>query len=106
MPEAGSQRLSFAGTLTLQDSAALKDAILTRWSAGGGVELDLAAVSEAHFSIVQVVEAARRSAASGDREFRLAAPVSEAVRSLAVRAGLSGTPDGAEFWNGREGAGE
>jgi len=69
-------------------------------AAGGPVRLDLSAVRAPDLSVVQLVSAARKTAAATHCDFALAAPVDAALRDLLDRAGfLTGaSADDLHFW--------
>jgi two-component system chemotaxis response regulator CheY len=67
---------------------------------GGSVRLDLSAVTAPDLSIVQLVEVARRHAATTGGTLALAKPANPALKALLHRAGFlsAATPADIDFW--------
>lgn len=101
-------RISLSGAVTVQtvsasfeelkraaDEAAKSDA--------AGIEIDIAGVTDADLTLVQLIESARRSAALSGTPLRLSAPASGAVLALLQRGGFLGDedPQRAAFWLSR-----
>lgn len=86
--------------LCLPNIGTLAEELRTAIAPATTVRLDLSAVTAPDLSVIQLVQAARVSAARADCDFALAAPVGETFRALLDRAGfLPGTtPDHLPFW--------
>lgn len=65
----------------------------------GPVVVDIGGVTEADLTFIQLLEAARRSAAEADRDLTLAQPAGPAVQEILQRGGfLDADPSRATFW--------
>ncbi len=65
----------------------------------GPVVVDIDGVTEADLTFIQLLEAARRSAAEADRDLTLAQPAGPAVQEILQRGGfLDADPARATFW--------
>jgi anti-anti-sigma regulatory factor len=65
----------------------------------GPVIVDIDGVTEADLTFIQLLEAARRSAAEADRDLTLAQPAGPAVQEILQRGGfLDADPARATFW--------
>lgn len=84
----GAEVLKVAGPMTIYEAGDLRQAFLAGFAEGGGLILDLEAVTECDTAGLQLLCAARVTAETETRSFRIAA-VSEAVRDALGAAGLS-----------------
>ena len=99
--------LSFSGTLTLRRADAVCASLCEALGAGAPVEIDCSEADEVDATFIQLLIAARRSAAARGTPFRLSAPAGGAVLETLVRGGFfdpsreDATPEAA-FWTGRD----
>jgi hypothetical protein len=97
---AGADRLALAGDRNLENAAATRLELARRLQPGVRLELDLADVAEADLSLLQLVLAARRTAAATGGALALRPAPAPAVRALAEAAGLLADPAERIFWEG------
>jgi ABC-type transporter Mla MlaB component len=92
--------VAFSGPLVVRTAKATHEALCAAFKAPGAVELNLTEVSEVDLSFVQIVEAARRSAAAAGREIRLSNPAEGALRDVLDLGGFLAPGDAARlaFW--------
>jgi MFS superfamily sulfate permease-like transporter len=69
---------------------------------GGNIRLKLDAVTDADLTFVQLVESARRSAASEGKSFAVT-PAPDSLRELLERGGFVSSPEDRSFWLGNAG---
>lgn len=64
------------------------------------IDIDLDGCEDIDLSLLQLIESARKTAKSGQREIALTAPANQAVRSTLHRAGLATafSPGDKKFW--------
>lgn len=76
------------------------DTVRTAWTPGSALCFDLSQVRAPDLSVVQLVLAARRTAAEAGVALTLATPADEGLRALLLRAGLLTHPsaEDARFW--------
>jgi len=76
------------------------DELLKNLKANAAVEIDLSACEDADLSLLQLIEAARKSAAAEAKQVSLTKPAGDMIRALLDRAGFLGsfTRDDARFW--------
>ena len=74
--------------------------LLTNFRSSAAVEIDLSACEDADLSLVQLIEAARKSGAAQSKDVSLTKPATDMVRAILERAGFlqSFTGDDARFW--------
>ncbi len=97
--------VKLAGAHTVRQAAQTHADILAVLSGPGDIVLDAAGLSEADLSVIQIILAAKRSAAARDRRLELAAPPAGALRDALERGGFAepGATDPAR-WVGQESA--
>ncbi|MBY9062038.1 STAS domain-containing protein [Sphingomonas yunnanensis] len=86
---------------SISDIAAILDVLTTAIAEHAAVTIDLAAVTSADLSLLQLLESARREAARGGRLLSLATSAAPAIAALLDRAGFmtAATPADIEFWS-------
>jgi anti-anti-sigma regulatory factor len=67
------------------------------------IRLDLSAVADVDLTFVQLVESARRYAASEGKDFTVSNPPPDALRDLLERGGFLATQADRAFWLGQAG---
>jgi ABC-type transporter Mla MlaB component len=90
--------LRLSGELTIRTITDAHHKLANAYAKKGEMQLDTSAVSEADLSLVQLIEAARRSANADGKRFTLSPPPSEALRQVLQRAGFP--TDGTSFGKG------
>jgi len=96
-------RLRFPDTATVRQAEDVQKTLALAIARHAGVVVDCSGLKEADLSAVQLLLAAHRSAAAQGKRFALAAPASDALLGVLVRAGIldpdapAGSPD-ADFW--------
>jgi anti-anti-sigma regulatory factor len=88
------------GTLGLREAAGLTEQLAEALAAHARVVVDATALDGADIALVQVLAAARRTAADAGRSLRLVAPPGGILAQLLARAGLA-APEGSagdRFW--------
>lgn len=96
----GSALVDLSGSLVVRSAKTVHESVLAGFKQSGPVELQISDVTEADLSFVQIVEAARRSAAAAGREIRLSKPADGALRDVLELGGFL-APDDADrlaFW--------
>lgn len=94
--------ISFPETVDVQSIAVSFDLLRQAFGAASAVEIDLAAVTDADLTCIQLIESARRSAAQAGNPIRLAQSASGAVLEILQRGGFLGhDPQSAAFWMAR-----
>lgn len=85
----------------LPDIAAIRQALADALAGGDDeIVVDAGALADADFSLIQVLEAARRQARADGRTLRLAPPANAVLTGLLARAGVAPTaPDDLDFWS-------
>jgi len=95
--------LRFDGSLTLPKAEAIRSVLAAALDKGGVVAIDCGAATEVDVSFIQLLLAARRSAAQRGASLALVAPATGALRAALERGGFltaaskSGASDG-DFW--------
>jgi hypothetical protein len=90
--------LRFAGALTLPEAEAIRTSLLAGLhSEARVVELDCTDASEVDVSFLQIVVAARRTAAMKGKSITFSLPAAGALRDALERGGFIRSPDDA-FW--------
>lgn len=86
--------------LCLPNIGVLAEQLSAAISPGATVRLDLSDVAAPDLSVIQLVQAARVSAAEVACDFALAAPVGDSFRVLLTRAAFlpADAPDALQFW--------
>lgn len=92
--------IAIGETATMRSIDGIRSAILEAFHLPGEIELDVSALAEADLSFLQLVEAARKLAATEDRCLRLSAPANPVLVSVLERAGFlaGGNDDASNFW--------
>jgi anti-anti-sigma regulatory factor len=100
MQDASQTILSFTGSLTIQTIAEAQQMLLGHWALHDTILLDLAEVIDADLTFVQLIEAARATAAQDGKTLGLCGPPPEAVQAVLRRGGFVGGPaePGTAFW--------
>ncbi len=93
MEPAGTQRLAFAGALTLRGIDAARARLRAALGDARHVVIDCAGVDEADVSFIQLLLAARVSTRASGGTVRLAAPPAGALLDALTRAGFSVAAD-------------
>ncbi len=93
--------LVLKGAQTIRQAAQTREAILAALADSGDILLDCAGVEEADLSLVQIILAAQRSAASRSTRLALSEPPAGALRQALARGGFA--PDRADpaAWAGQ-----
>jgi ABC-type transporter Mla MlaB component len=78
-----------AGAQTVRQAAQTHADISAALAGPGALRLDVAGVSEADLSVIQIILAAHRSAAARDRRLELCAPPAGALRDALQRGGFA-----------------
>lgn len=96
----GSSVVDLSGSLVVRTAKAVHEAVLAGLKQPGTLELNISDVTEADLSFVQIVEAARRSAADAGREIRLSKPADGALRDVLDLGGFLAPADADRlaFW--------
>lgn len=86
--------------LCLPNIGILAEELTAAITPGGAVRLDLSDVAAPDLSVIQLVQAARVSAAKAACDFALTAPAGDPFRALLDRAGFMSAdhPDHSQFW--------
>ncbi len=92
--------LAVRDSINIQVIEGIRTAMLEEIQIHEDPELDLSQLQDADLSFLQLVEAARKSAAAKGKRFRLAAPASPHLVSLLERAGFlaDGNAQARQFW--------
>src|SRR5690348_5058656 len=80
--------LRYDDSLTLRKAEAIRSALAAALDKGGVVTIDCAAATEVDVSFIQLLLAARRSAAQRGASLALAAPATGALRAALERGGF------------------
>jgi hypothetical protein len=93
-------RLCFSGEMTIRTIETAHRSLCDKLQGGDGVVIDVTDVGDADLTFIQLIEAARRTAAAQAKTLALAAPVCGALRSLLDRGGFLPKSGGeaAAFW--------
>ena len=99
----GAGALAFSGAATVRTVETLRSALLAAMREHAAVELDCSGIDEVDVSFIQLLLAARRSAASRGQALALAHPASGALHDALTRGGFLVALDGAasgdaDFW--------
>jgi hypothetical protein len=99
-PDGGAAALEFSGSATIRQAAEAHARLVNALGGEGPLALDLAAVTSADLSFVQLVESARASFAAVGRELSLSAPADGALLDVLTRGGFLAGDDMArrQFW--------
>jgi anti-anti-sigma regulatory factor len=92
--------ICFSGAVTIANVGAAHAEILTAFKERRSVVIDLSDVTEADLTFIQLMEAARRSAAEAGIGLTLAHPAGPAVQEILQRGGFldDAESDRATFW--------
>jgi|SRR5690348_9466080 len=95
--------LRFDGSLTLAKAEAIRAALAAALDAGAPIAIDCGGATDVDVSFIQLVLAARRSAAQRGASFALATPAAGPLRAALERGGFltATSQDGAsdsDFW--------
>jgi ABC-type transporter Mla MlaB component len=93
-------KLSFSGEMTIQTIEAAYRSLSEKFRSDDSVVIDVSEVGDADLTFVQLIEAARRTAAAQSKTLALAAPASGALLAVLERGGFLPEGDGkaATFW--------
>jgi anti-anti-sigma regulatory factor len=92
--------LHVASSAVMHNAADLRQQCIDALAEEGAIHIDIADVTDADLSFVQILCALRVSAADAGREVRLRTPVPAPVAALLERAGFlaAPTPQDLDFW--------
>ncbi len=99
--------IELSGSLSIRDAAATLERLKAALAAATSLTIDCSALTGADLSIVQLLVAAKTSAAAEGKTLRLVAPAGSALHTLLQQSGLLG-PDGEpkaphdRFWTGAQ----
>lgn len=95
-----SETICASSCVSVKNVALLRDTMLENLRADGAIVIDIAGVTDADLSLIQLLAALRVSAADAGREVRLRTPVPAPVAALLDRAGFlaAPTPQDLDFW--------
>lgn len=101
-------RLVLEGALTIRTIEATRSDLVDALARHDAIVVDCSAVTETDVSLVQLLLAARASAARAGHRFALSKPVGDALRTTLLRGGFlsddPSNPGGSDaFWLGGEG---
>ncbi len=97
--------IELSGSLTIRDAGATLEKLKAALAGASSLTIDCAALTGADLSIVQLLAAAKLSAATEGKSLRLVAPAGGALHTLLQQSGLL-DPDGRpkaphdQFWAG------
>ena len=91
-------RIELCGDLSLPSIGQTHEKVLAGFDQDLPIVIDLEGVENADLTLVQLVEAARKSADRRGRTLSLSAPASGPTRAVLERGGFLGAPDRAAFW--------
>ncbi len=91
-------RVGLCGDLSLPSIGQAHEQVLAAFEQDLPIVIDLDGVTGADLTLVQLVEAARKSADRRGRTLSLSAPASGPTRAVLERGGFLGAPDRAAFW--------
>ncbi|PZQ60823.1 MAG: hypothetical protein DI544_07750 [Sphingomonas taxi] len=88
------------GDICLRTITSLAAELRRAFDDGGDVRLDMTAVAAPDLSTIQLIQAARRTAAAKDVDFALTAPATPVLAAVLDRAGFlaAASPDDTHFW--------
>lgn len=92
--------VDLSGSLVVRTAKTVHESFCAAFKQAGAVEVTLTDISEVDLSFVQIVEAARRSAADAGREIRLTHPADGVLRDVLDLGGFLATDDADRlaFW--------
>lgn len=93
-------KVRLSGELTVRTIADAHQKLITALAKSEAALIDTRAVSEADLTLVQLIEAARRTAAADGKRLVLSPAPSAALTDVLQRGGFLGTADGSSFWKG------
>jgi hypothetical protein len=91
-PRSAADRIELIGAITIREIEAIRRDLLAKLESKTPLEIDLAGVTEADISLIQLMLAAEKSGAA----IRLAQPYPEAIQQVLARSGLDAV--GATIW--------
>jgi anti-anti-sigma regulatory factor len=96
----GDSPVLLEGSITIAGMADAHQALLAAMATDGSLTIDIGGVSEADLTFVQLIEAARRSAAKAGRSIALTAPATGPVHEVLRRGGFldPADTDRINFW--------
>lgn len=86
------------GEQTVRTIADTHRALVEFYTAASGVVFDPSAITEVDLSLVQLIEATRRTAARDGKKVCMSGRLPDALREVLVRGGFLNSPDNALFW--------
>lgn len=90
--------ISLDGPLTVANAEQIRDRLCEAMARHADVEVDCSAVDACDLSFVQLLVAARKSAAANGVALRLAAPAAGALLETVRRSGLLQAAEERRFW--------
>lgn len=97
-PQGDNFCVALCGNLSLPAITEAHEKVLEAFDQDLPIVVDLEGVTDADLTLVQLLEAARASAARRGRSLTLSAPASGPTRVVLERGGFLGAPDRAAFW--------
>jgi anti-anti-sigma regulatory factor len=91
-------RIELCGDLSLPSITDAHQKVLEAFDQDLPIVIDLTGVTDADLTLVQLLEAARKSAQDRGRALSLSAPVSGATRAVLERGGFLGATERAAFF--------
>lgn len=100
-PLPNAERVFLDGALTIREIDAVRGRLAAALSASASVEVDCSAAVEVDLSLIQLLIAARRSAAEAGKHMTMAQPADGALRAALIQGGfLPAEGPEAGFWVG------
>jgi ABC-type transporter Mla MlaB component len=93
-------KLRLSGELTVRTIADAQQKLLAVYAKHERVVVDTSAVNDADLTLVQLIDAARRSSIIDGKHLALSPPPSAALHDVLQRGGFLGAGEGASFWKG------
>ncbi len=92
--------LDAGSSATVRNAADLRQQCIDALAGEGDIEVNIADITEADLSFVQLLHALRAAGAEAGRQVRLRAPAPAPVAALLERAGFLAAPNAADldFW--------
>ena len=90
--------LALSGDLTLRAAAEVRDSLLAALEESARVALDIDPEAAADLTLVQLIEAGRRSAAEAGGDITLQQPAAGGLLETLTRGGFLDTPAQRQFW--------
>lgn len=87
------------GEQTVRTIAETHGALAKFYASADAIAIDASGLTDADLTLVQLIEAVRRSAARDQKRLCLSSPLPDALRDVLVRGGFLNAPDDALFWS-------